>query len=183
MIIPNMEYVLEVKAALAEAVSAAHKFCTRELARVSDAEYVAIVRDVRAGYDQRIPMISKRLDLSLDYLQDICEIFERAFGPGAEFRYEWLETLAKEEEPLGLGFRDYLRGTMIPEVDSLLQYVNDCAFPVDVISAHELVCKKMERLQFIINELVSMQERQREKTGNAAWNKRRAAQLLSKYKI
>lgn len=182
MIRPDVEYVMAVRVALRNAAKAAHNFCDGELLRSSDAEYQSVVRDVLSGYIKHEECIDNKLNVVLDYVDNVCAIYDRTFHPLSEHKSEWLEVLARGRKPLGIELRKFLRETVVPEIDALYAYIIECAFPANVVSEHDDLRKKITQLQSIIEELVGVQERYRARNHNDAYKNERYNTIMNRIK-
>ena len=185
MIYPRMEMAVAVSVALRSASAAARDFCAGELRRKSDdAAYVSIIRDVMAGYDQRVNTLREELDIILKYIDPLATMMEHRFGPSGDSGY-WLYELAKSREILGKELLKAMDIEFIPRMNELCNYLTDCAYPDNIVQAHNEVQAKLRDLHSMVTEFVELQENYRKDTKNEAYAQQRANELINskKWKI
>lgn len=185
MIYPRPEMAVAVSVALRSASAEARDFCAGELRRKSDdAAYVSIIRDVMAGYDQRVNTLRKELDIILKYIDPLATMMEHRFGPSGDSGY-WLHELAKSREILGKELLKAMDIEFIPRMNELCNYLTDCAYPDNIVQAHNEVRAKLRDLHSMVTEFVELQENYRKDTKNEAYAQQRANELINskKWKI
>lgn len=182
MIYPKPEMVLAINVALRSASASARDFCEDELRRkAGDAEYVAIIKDVLAGYDQREGKLQNQLGIIIYYVDTLATMMSRRFNIWSETP-DWLFELAKNRKVEGIELRNAMDGPGAATMCDLCNYVIDCGFPDEIVKAHNDVRVKLRDLQSVVAEFVDMQLRYRKDNHNDAYKDARYNQIMNRIK-